>query len=175
MRQFRREKYQIDILSEEYFNKWITDNPQYKDKMNFQKWKRYWKYVRDAIVEEVIAKTSGVDLPLFLGNLSIKILDIDFKCHKDYISSPKYDQFGPYHKPDATPNLPKKAKIAWKKHKLFSGDVASSLGMEAARTFKTMVGRAVRNRTHVYEKACKHDGIKSKCEPEKPYSLYDIA
>jgi hypothetical protein len=173
---FRKEKYQTSMITKATYNKWIEENPQFS-KVPYSKWKRYWKYLREEVYQAVIENPDGVDLPLFMGNISVKILDIEFKCAKDFNTSILTNkETGKKEKlPFITSDIPKKPKIVWKKHKLFTS-LPSIFGTEMARTCKKVISAGIRNNLFKYSKAFGHDKVKSKCEEIIPVmSLFDQA
>lgn len=171
---FRREKYQMNMLSKEFFKKWMDENPQFKGKIDYSKFKRYWKYFRQEFYKEVLENPLGVDLPQMIGNISVKILDMEFKCEKDFLSTTRnYNGTNERIQPIST-DTPKKGKITWKKHRKARADL-SHLGMEACKLFKTTIGQGIRHRTHHYQKMAKIDKVPTKCEEIKKISLFDSA
>ena len=171
---FRRDKYQINMLSVDYFNKWIEENPQFKGKIDYAKFKRYWKYFRIEFYNELLKNPDGIDLQFFMGNISIKILDIDFKCSKDFLSTIRTDNGEKKRILFPSVDNPKKGKIVWKKNRMFK-KIPGYLGMEAAKSFKKAVGQGIRNRTKFYKKLARYDKVPSKCTEIKKISLFDLA
>lgn len=172
---FTKGKYQTSIISKEYYEKWLAQNPQYSH-IDFQKWKRYWRYLREEIYVRVIENPEGVDLPLFLGNISVKILDIDFKCAKDFGKSILTDKEtqNKVKVPFITSDIPKKPKIVWRKHTLFTS-LPAIFGTEMAKTCKKIISAGIRNNLTNYQKAFHHQGVASKCEDKPEPSLFDLA
>lgn len=172
---FTKGKYQTSIISQEFYNKWVVQNPNYSH-IDFQKWKRYWKYLREEIYSGVIENSEGVDLPFFLGNISVKILDIDFKCAKDFISSNRSDKITGerIRIPFITSDIPKKPKIVWRKHPLFLS-LPAIFGTEIAKSCRKVISAGIRNNLSKYQKAFHHQGVESKCEDVPEPSLFDLA
>lgn len=169
---FYRDKYQIDMLSKEQYEKWALTNPG----VDYQKFKKYFRLIRDEIFTCILENPSGVDLPFYMGNLSVKVLDIDFKCADDLPRSTLTNKITgeKYFKPFYTSEIPKKIKITWKKHSLFKS-LPSIFGIEACRTFKKVISAGVRNNLQKYEKAFLFDKTPSKCEDKPKPSLFDLA
>lgn len=163
------------MVTREHFDNWLEANPQYKGKVDLQKYKKYFKEFRAGVFQGIIDNPSGVDFDFQLGNWSCKVLDVDFKCEKDFLStSTNFDGKGFRRVPFVTSDMPKKVKIAWKKHLLFKS-LPSIFGVETQRTMKSTISHGVAGNLHFYEKAYKHDKVASKCEEEKPKSLWDMA
>ena len=172
LKYFSKKKYQIDIISENNFNKWKKENSEFD--IDFQKFKKYWRHLRSELVECILDNPSGVDLPIFLGNLSIRVIDIDFKCSKDFLKTIQINpETGIVEKvPFITTTLPSKVKITWTKHKLFQ-TIAKVLCLESSETLKKSISEGVRNNINKYQKAFKHKGLVSKCEDVPDVSLFD--
>lgn len=163
------------MISRESYQKWVEANPKFST-VSFQKFKSYYRLLREEIFQCILDNPSGVDLPFYMGNLSVKVLDIEFKCVDDYPKSFVRDKVlnKMVSRPFITTDIPKRIKIVWKKHFLFKS-LASVFGVEACRTFKTVISAGVRNNLHRYEKAFKYDKTPSKCEDLPKVSLFDIA
>lgn len=161
---FRKTKYQTEIISKETYKKWKEENPIYKN-IPFSKFIKYWKELRTELIECILENPNGVDLPLFLGNLSIRVLDKEFKCTKDFNYSILTNKItGLKEKlPFISSTIPKKIKITWTKHPLFQG-FAKILAIENQDLFKKTISAGVRGRENYYQKAFDKDKIKSKCE-----------
>jgi hypothetical protein len=159
------------MLGRDMYNKWIMHSGY---SITYKEWEQVWKSIRNAFFEAVTTHPSGVDLPLLMGNISIKILDSDFKCAKDFLHSAYRPKSGEEYarRPYITIDTPKRAKITWKKHKLFMG-IPATMGLQAAETFKTAVSRAVRGKTERYQKMEKYGSKKSKCEDIPEKGLFD--
>jgi hypothetical protein len=172
---FVKKKYEKSIISRETFEEWQKLNPQFADK-TYVDFTNYWYHLRNEFFNCVIENPSGVDLPLFMGNMSVKILDIDFKGKEDYLKTNLTDkETGEKIKvPFVGSDVPKGVKIVWKKHKLFQS-LPSIFGCEIAKTMKITVSKGVRNNLNNYEKAFNHDKIKSKHKPVEEKSLFDLA
>lgn len=170
---FTKGKYQTSIISREFFEKWKQENPQYSD-VEMSKWKRYWKYLREEIYQCAVENPEGLDLPFYLGNLSVRILDIDFKCAKDFNKTTVINkETGNIERmPFVTSDIPKKPKITWKKHKLFLA-LPALFGAEMSRACKKAISAGIRDNLFRYQKAFHHPGVKSKCEDNVEKGLYD--
>lgn len=172
---FRKDKYQIKIVTRENYDKWLIENPKYQGVVTFQKFRKYYIALRTAIFQGIIDNPSGVDLDFQLGNLSCKVLDVEFKCSKDFLSTTRnYNGRGAERLQFVTSDMPKKVKITWKKHLLFKS-LPSVLAVEAQKTMKQIISKGVAPNLHFYEKAYKYDKAPTKCEEEKPKSLWDLA
>ncbi len=173
---FSRKKYQTEIICKEMFKKWKGENPKF-DNISYETFNRYWRILRSEIFQVVLDNPSGVDLPLFLGNLSVRVLDIDFTCEKDFLRiTGKNEQTGEVERfPVIETDIPKKIKITWKKHRLFRA-ISSVLTVENTWLFKTTISRGVRERgVNTFQKAFKFDKVPSKCEEQEEVSLFDQA
>ncbi len=145
MHYFKKTEYTEELLTKEGYNNWISNYPQYKD-VSFDTWKRYWRMIKKEIGETLLSNAFGWDLPLYLGNLSIKKMDREFKCEKDLPHTPVYDKtldkmvLKPY------PNIENKVvKIVWKKSRrnrkipdMFAVEVKSLLTKQLSKKLKTM-------------------------------------
>jgi len=77
---FRYNKYFDEVISEETYKKWKSDNPHLKGKINsYVSFKKYWRKIADMIMEEVCTNPFGVKLPYYCGELSIKYANMDLK------------------------------------------------------------------------------------------------
>lgn len=163
---FSKSKYQTPMLDRKMYRRWVKEQG---GTLSFGEWNEGWIAIRKAFFDTIISHPAGVDLPLFMGNMSIKILDNEFKCAKDFLKSSYRPHSGaPYAwQPFISTDTPKRAKIVWKKHKLFMG-IPATMGLQASDTFKTVVSNAVRGRTGHYEKVGKYGAKKSKCEDKLP-------
>lgn len=172
---FRKNKYQTEIISKENFEKWKSQNPEYNS-TTWKDFQNYWRALREEIFVGILDNSAGVDLPLYLGNFSVRIIDKEFKCAEDFNKSILMNkETGEYEKrPFITSDIPKKAKIAWVKHKLFKS-LPKVLCVENQDMFKKTISEGIRNRENEYQKAFKHTGIKSKCVEEPEKSLFDQA
>ncbi len=147
---FRKDKYQTEIISEQNYKKWKKENPEFS-KTSFSQWKRYWSKLRDELMLAILENPAGVDIPLFLGNFSIRVIDKEFKCTKDFFKSILTNkETGMKEKvPFITSTIPKKIKITWTKHSLFSA-FARIFGCENQDKFKKTISAGVRNNEHKY-------------------------
>lgn len=159
------------MISKEMYHKWVK---QTGNVISYSEWNKGWLAIRSAFFDGVINHPSGVDLPLLMGNISIKILDNEFKCAKDFLNSSYRPEPGAEYKwrPFISTESPKRAKIVWKKHPQFMG-IPATMGLQASETFKTVVSRAVRGKTERYEKVSKYGAKKSKCEDKPRKGLFD--
>lgn len=176
MEYFKRGKYQTKIISEEYFNKWIDNNPQFKGKIDYQKFKRYWRYLRKEMFNTVLTNPSGMDLPLDLGNLSVKLMDVEFKGPKDYPKTPRLEKGNIIMHRDTSIGSISVPSVVWKKSRKFR-DIPSMLGLEKARTFKIQVRNFIKmNGKKSFQKMAGYIEKKSeyKEEEQKPISIFDL-
>jgi|SRR6478609_5973545 len=167
---FSRKSYQTPIVRKEVYEAWKQENPKFK-KVTYAQFKAEWRKFVDDLCQEIIKNPSGVDLYNNIGNFSIKILDINFKCEKDFLLVKK----GKLHKltPVITTDSPKKGKITWKKA-INTPGVAKFMGFEAASKFKKVIARNLKGNENLYEKAFSFDKTPSKCMDEEEKSLFDL-
>lgn len=169
---FNRNKYRINVTDREYYEKWVELNPILSQHIDFQKFKRYLRLFREEFFKEILINPSGIELDHQMGNISIRILDIDFKCEKDFekvLSTEKRE-----YEYRITSNMPKRAKITWKKHIKFKR-IPSLMGMDPARAFKKAVGgKNIADNMNIYKKAYRVDKVQSKCPPVTEKSIFDI-
>lgn len=175
MEYFKRSKYQEKFITEKYFKLFLESFPQYAKLIDYQKFKRYWKYIRLSMYEAVLENPSGVELPLFFGNISIKVLDREFLEKKDLMVD-KRKRFPGVENPNkifSGGNI-KKASITWKKNKIHSAFV-QLMAFEKAITFRRTIGkRLFVQGIKKYEKLNQKEVPRIKVE-EKPFSIFDLA
>jgi len=170
MKYFNRSKYRKIIITNENLEKFKKIYPDFAKYPN-SKLKKYWKFLYVEAVDEMIRNIAGIELPFYLGNLSIRALDIDFKGHLDIPQS----AFNKKLKLPRFIHTSHRMKIVWKKHLLFKS-FSKSMGVEICKFTKSRVSDAVSGKENYYQKAYKHDKIPSKHKEifiEK--SLFDSA
>lgn len=170
---FLKSKYSYNLLSEIAYKELCANNPELFKTIKFKDFKKIWLLFIDEFIKSCLENPSGVDLDLDFGNISIKILDKEFKCAKDFAKTNVFMDGKFRNIPYITTDVPKIGKITWKRSKMFLQSRLS--GMQANKKFGKLVGEELRKNIHRFQKVEKYKVKKSKCEPEKPVSLFDIA
>lgn len=143
LKYFTKEEYTEELLGKEGYESWVKNYPEFKD-VSFDTWKRYWRLIKKEVLEIISTNTFGFELPLYLGTLSLKKMDREFKCEKDFPHTPVYNkeldkmELKPY------PNIENKVvKIVWKKSRrnkkipdLFAVEVKSLLTKQISERIK---------------------------------------
>ena len=165
MEYFKRSKYQEKIIVTKYFNMWLEKNHQYVGKVDCQRFRRYWRYIRSEFFDKMVENPGGVDLPLFMGNMSIKIIDnsnpstirrkVDGVEKRIYYAS-------------ATGRT---GTVTWTKHKRFRGTV-SLFGFEKAKTLKNTITKYLKV-TGINRYQSIRKGIPKDSEEKEP-SIFDL-
>ncbi len=170
MKYFSRKKYRQEVISLETYNKWINDNPQYSH-IKYEQFVKYWKMIRTEIINTVRDNYLGYTISK-IGNFSIKVMDIDFKCAKDFLVYTRNYKTANKNEPSITTNDPKKVKIVWKKEKFYQS-IFSLLGSDPSCYLKNLVLDIIhKNRLNTFSKS--KLTTKSKCEDVKEKSAWDL-
>lgn len=169
---FYKGRWDRKMTGVESWKKWKADIGH---KATYSEWSRSWKAIRQEIYKTITENPVGIDLPFFMGNISVKILDSEFKCAKDFFTTKFRNSPDepirrmPYTKDIA---LPRRAKFVWKKHPLFMG-LAATMGIEFSKGFKKYTVPKIHENINIYQKAQKYKRKKTLCEDEPEKSIFD--
>ena len=164
---FEKRDYIIKIISLSTYKSWRLKYPEYKH-IKYAEWSRLFKFIIEEIKKTVLNSPNGFELPMFLGRFMIGILDIDASCEKDFLISRQgagYDRI-------LQIGSAKKAKIIWKKHPTIRG-ITKMFGAKPNRAFQRDIANYLANNTDKYKKAGFHTTIPTKCEEQKPKSMFE--
>lgn len=174
MEYFKRSDYQEKLVSRKYFMIWREKYPEFKH-IEYMKWKNYWKLIRVEFFKEILSNNAGVDLPVHMGNISIKILDKEFRGVKDFpnrgsiVDNKAVQILTPVH------GSIKTASITWKKSKVFKS-VPAMFGFEKGRTMKQFIREHLQETgINKYQKMAKENSPSKYKEEDKPISIFDLA
>lgn len=70
----KKAKYIHKVISEDLYNKWLANNPEYKD-TTFKEWKAIWKVIMEVMWEHIHTDTDGIRLPFYNGDICIKYVN----------------------------------------------------------------------------------------------------
>ena len=73
---FTNKKYKTSIVSYALYQKWVKKYPEYSH-IKFQGFKDLLKDLLNKYKEEILTNTHGVRLPFYLGDISIKYVDME--------------------------------------------------------------------------------------------------
>jgi hypothetical protein len=173
MKYFSKKKYTIELVDKSGYERWKLKNPEYSN-IDYSTYLKYWKYIRQGFVEEILRNPFGINLPFYLGNVSIKKMDREFKCEKDYPITPVYNKELDKMEAKPYPNFDNKVvRIYWKKIRRFM--IPSLFGVEFKSAFTKDVSKRLRTMNlNVFQMEPHSFTYPSKCgekEDKKPFDL----
>jgi len=169
---FLKKPWTIELVNKESYERWKKKNSEYN--ITYREYIKIWNKIVDEIIKTVVYDTNGLELPLYLGTLSVKKIDKEYRCEKDM---PKVFRLNEYKIKESVP-LPNMSstfcKIVWKKNRR-NKNIPSLLAMEASSVMKKKVFKRIKNEgTGKFQLAQQTEPIPSKCEPIQEKSLFDI-
>lgn len=161
-----------ELVDEESYERWRKKNPEYK--ASYKKYLEYWDILVDEIIDVITHDTNGFEFPLYLGVLSVKKIDLEVKCEKDFPTKISYNKEGELEK-KIIPNMSNTCcKIYWKKNRRYRS-VPNLLALEANSVLRKKVVKKIRGgESNVYQMARQTKPIASKCEPFIEKNLFDL-
>lgn len=173
MKYFLKKPWTKEIICKENYDKWI-DKTNYK--YSYDEYLKLWSDISEEIISIVCKENQGFDMDNFLGNLSIKRLDREFKCEKDFPTIINYNETT--HKKELIPiiNIDNKiGRIYWKKVKTRMG-LTSLFGMEVKKGFQQKVFKYIKEKgMNSFQLEPNHTTIPSKCEERIETNIFDLA
>lgn len=173
MKYFSKKKYTIELVDKDGYDRWIKKNPKYAH-IDYSTYLKYWKHIRQGFVSELLTNSFGINLPFHLGNVSIRKMDREFKCEKDYPMTPVYNKELDRMEAKPYPNFDNKVvRVYWKKVRrfmipsLFGVEFKSSMTKELSKRLKTINLNFFQMEPHDFT-------YRSKCgtvEDKKPFDL----
>jgi hypothetical protein len=172
VKRFSRKRFKTNLNSIKVYEKWIEQNPQFKD-YSYTFFKKNLKKVIHLLVDATVENPQGFYIPK-IGTICIKVLDIDYKCAKDFNMTvrPYGNKYPEGPSPIITIENPKRMKVAWVKDKSSVAEL-SLMGMEMSEGMRKNLGPRIKGREKFYPKIGVE--VKSKCEEVKEKSLFNIA